>query len=427
MNPAIDQITVHTPHPPPQGGRESCARVGASPWPWAWAALGGAVLTVLGFLLYYLQGGLNATYPPLLWRGEQMVVTHGNGQAVADGLEIRPSGADHTAFFRFSTKSFMARPYGRLVWKIEGLHPTQDIRLIWQVQTDPGNVRQAPLHLADLNQAQFDLRDQPQWQGYIVNFGLMVRGSFAQPLRVRQVELLPQALSVGALLRQAWEEWSTSEYWSQRSAHYISGAPYKALFHPVIVVVVWVGLSALLYGLWLLASRRRFSLSAFALLFLAGWWILDLRWQVDLAQRSLRTYERFAGKNDIDRQLAADDGELFRFLLQVRAYLPAKPARIFIVNDDAADKAVARNYLVARARYHLLPHNSFADVSDGSQLGKAKVNDYILVLRPDKGFRSQQASLRFDPERRLLLWESNRLPVRFLYGVAMGALFQVRE
>ena len=397
-------------------------------WPLALAALGGAMLTVLGFLLYYLQGGLTAAYPPLLWRGEQMVVAHGNGQPMADSLEIRPAGADNTIFFRFSTQSFMARPYGALTWEIEGFRPNQDIRLIWQVQTDPSNIHQAPLQLADLQQARFDLRDQPQWQGYIVNFGFMVRGPFIQPLRIRQVELLPQPLNAGDLLRQAWAEWTTSEYWSQRSAHYISGAPYQALFHPVIVAAFWIGSSALLYGFWWLASsRRRFEFSAFALLFLAGWWLVDLRWQVDLAQRSLKTYERFSGKNDVDKKLAADDGELFQFLLQVRAYLPEKPARIFIVNDDAANKAIARNYLVARTRYHLMPHNSFADVTDESQFGKAKVDDYILVLRPDKGLRYQQASLRFDPVQGFLAWEADRLPVRFLHGAAMGALYQVRE
>lgn len=403
------------------------ASAGLSLWPFTGAALVGAVLTVLGFLLYYLQGGLSAAYPPLLWRGEQMVVTRGQGQPVADMLEIRPAEADDGVFFRFAKNAFMARPYGELIWQIEGLDPAQDIRLIWQMQSDPGNVRQAPVQRADLSAARFDLRDQPGWEGYIINIGFMVRGAFAQPLRVRQVELRPRALSAGDLLEQAWEEWSTSEYWSPRSAHYISGAPYKALFHPIIMVVVWISLSALLYGGWLWLAERRFRLAGFALLFLIGWWLLDLRWQADLIQRSLKTYPQFAGKSEIDKQLVADDGELFQFLLEVRRYLPVKPARIFIINDDAVNRAVARNYLVARARYHLLPHNSFADVLDSAQFGKARANDYILVLRPDKGLRSQQAKLQFDPRQRLLQWESNRLPVQLLYRGIIGALFQVRE
>ena len=401
-----------------------------SPWPLTWAALGGAVLTVLGFLLYYLQGGLTAVCPPLLWQGEQMTVLRGNGQPVADGLEIRPDRPDRpdgVIFLQLANKSLLAGPYGELVWKIEGLRPSQEIRLIWRAQAQPDQALQAPLRPTDIARARFDLRDQPQWQGYIVSFGLMVRGVFPQPLRVQQVELLPRAMRAGDLLRQAWEEWRTSEYWSQRSAHYISGAPYKALFHPIRVVAVWIGLSALLYGLWLLTTGRRLKLPAFALLFLAGWGILDLRWQMDLVQRSLRTQERFTGKNDLDKRLAADDGEWFQFLLAVRAYLPKQPARIFIINDDAVNRAMARNYLVARARYHLLPHNSFADVTDASQFGKARTNDYILVLRPDQGLHAQQANLRLDPSRRWLSWDSNRLPVRLLYSAAMGALFQVGE
>lgn len=406
---------------------QTANRVSASLWPLAWAALSGAGLTVLGFLLYYLQGGLTVACPPLLWRGDQMTVMRGSGQPVADGLEIRPNRSDGVIFFQFSDQSLMAGLYGELVWNIEGLQPDQDIRLIWRAQAQPDQVSQASLHPVDLEQAQFDLRNQPQWRGYIVSFGLMARGAFPQPLRIRQVELSPRAMSAGDLLRQAWEEWSTSEYWSQRSAHYISGAPYKALFHPLRVVAVWISLSAILYGLWLFAARRRLESPAFALLFLAGWGILDLRWQMDLAQRSLRTYERFAGKNDLAKQLAADDGDLFQFLLEVRAWLPQQPARIFIINDDAANRAVARNYLVARARYHLLPHNSFADVTDEARFGQARAKDYILVLRPDRGLHAQQANLRLDSTRRWLSWGSNRLPVQLLYGAAMGALFQVRE
>ena len=124
------------------------ASAGLSPWPFTGVALVGAVLTVLGFLLYYLQGGLSAAYPPLLWRGEQMVVTRGQGQPVADMLEIRPAEADDGVFFRFAKNAFMARPYGELIWQIEGLDPAQDIRLIWQVQSEPGNVRQAPVQRA---------------------------------------------------------------------------------------------------------------------------------------------------------------------------------------------------------------------------------------------------------------------------------------
>ncbi|MDS4069709.1 MAG: hypothetical protein RKO24_08805 [Candidatus Competibacter sp.] len=398
-------------------------------WSLALAALGGAVLTVLGFVLYYLDGGLMVAYPSLRWGGEQMTVVRGQGQPTADGLEIRPAGSDDTIIVWFSTrKGFMARPYGKLAWNIEGLGPARDARLIWRVQSDPNQIRQVALHFADLEKAQFDLRARPGWEGYVVDVGLRVRGAFAQPLRVRQVELLPQALSAEALLRQAWEEWSTSEYWSQRSAHYISGAPRRALFHPVVVVAVWIGLSVLLYGFWLWPTQQRiFRFGPFAALFLVGWWVLDLRWQADLAQRSLRTYERFAGKDDIAKRIAADDGDLFRFLLDVRRYLPSQPARVFIVNDDAANRAVARNYMVARARYHLQPHNGFADISDWSQLAGARPGDYLLVLRPDKGQRSWRASLRFDPERRLMLWESGQLPVQPVYSAAMGELFRVGE
>ena len=392
-----------------------------------WSIIGGALLTILGFLLYYLGSGLMTTCPPLIWSGQQLMVVVGQSHLAADSLEIQP--VNNTVFFRLSPKGFTARPYGRLVWRIDGLDARQDARLIWQIQSDPSNARQLPIRFDDLQRGVIGLRDQPDWQGYIVSLGLLVRGSFPQPLRVEHIELQPEALGVGALLDQAWQEWTTSEYWSQRSAHFISGAPYRALFHPVVMVAVWIGLSVILYGGFqrLAWPQRSWRLWPFATLFLIGWWMLDLRWQMDLAQRTMATYQRFAGKNNLEKQQAADDGELFNFLQKIRSYLPAQPVRIFIINNDEANRKLLRNYMTARTRYHLQPHNSFAAVSDWSQLSQARPGDYILVLQPDKGARQQYADLQYIHQQHLLKWESGGLLVESIYGEALGQLLRVKS
>ena len=212
------------------------------------SAIGGGLFTITGFLLYYLSSSLTTAYPPLIWSGPEMPVVVGEGRQVADDLEIQP--VNNTVFFRFSAKGFMARPYDRLIWRIQGINPGQEVRLIWQIQSDSGNARQLPVQFNDLQTGSVQLRSQPDWQGYIVSLGLLVRGSFLQPLRIEKVELWPAPLSAAALLDQAWQEWTTSEYWSQRSAHFISGAPYRSLFHPVVMTAVWIGLSVILYVIY---------------------------------------------------------------------------------------------------------------------------------------------------------------------------------
>ena len=77
---------------------------------------------------------------------------------------------------------------------------------------------------------------------------------------------------------------------------------------------------------------RAAEIDPYAALFLLGWLVLDLRWQWDLRLRLEQTVERFAGKNEEDRRLAALDGDLYRFLLEVRQhFLPERPVRLFIV------------------------------------------------------------------------------------------------
>jgi len=388
--------------------------------------IGGGLFTIAGFLLYYLSSSLTTAYPPLIWSGPEMPVVIGQGRQVADHLEIEP--VNNTVFFRFSAKGFMARPYDRLVWRIHGINPAQEVRLVWQIQSDSGNARQLLVQFSDLQTGSVQLRSQPDWQGYIVSLGLFVRGPFLQPLRIEKVELWPAPLSAAALLDQAWQEWTTSEYWSQRSAHFISGAPYRSLFHPVVMTAAWIGLSIILYVIYQFFAwpQQRWQFSPFMVLFLIGWGVLDVRWQMDLTQRTMMTYQRFSGKNAVEKRQSADDGELFQFLQKIRSYLPIQPVRIFVVNHDAANRKLLRNYMTARTRYHLQPHNSFAEVGDWSQLGQARPGDYILVLQPDKGARQQQTDLRYRHAEHSLQWSSGSLPVEHLYREALGQLLRVK-
>ncbi|MEH6874522.1 MAG: hypothetical protein V7849_09015, partial [Candidatus Competibacter sp.] len=142
----------------------------------------------------------------------------------------------------------------------------------------------------------------------------------------------------------------------------------------------------------------------------------DLRWQWDLERRLERTVERFAGKDETARRLAALDGDLYRFLLEIRQRLPDKPARLFIVSADPANSTT---YQAGRARYHLLPHNGYAGLSRPPGPGVARDGDYVLILSPLVG-------VRYDRAGQSLEWDNQRLPAEMLYAASVGALFRVR-
>lgn len=380
---------------------------------WMLAASGGALLTVLTLLLFYLSGGLAQVAPPVILAGASLQLTSGQGAQTAAGLEIRQPGPQELTVVRGSIRRIQANLYRRLSWRVSGLKSDHEIWLVWATLDDPRTTRERLLPPGSADGGVLDLSAEPGWQGRIIAIGLVVRGPLAQPLVVHGLELQPMPLTTGQLLRQMVEDWTVFEDWSQRSINYTSGAPLNALFPPAPMAALWVGFSAVLYALFRPPRRAPGELTPYAALFLIGWLALDLRWQWDLGQRLERTAESFAGKDETARRLAALDGELYRFLLEVRQRLPEQPVRLLIVSADPG------GFLARRARYHLSPHNSYAGFARLPHPGEARAGDYVLILAPLN-------DMRYDHERRLLESAGVQLPAERLHVAASGALFRVK-
>ncbi|MDG4549485.1 MAG: hypothetical protein P9F19_14615 [Candidatus Contendobacter sp.] len=383
-------------------------------WLWLLAALGGALLAMLALVLFYRMGGLAMVAPPVVLPGAKLQLVSGQGGQTPVGLEIRQVGPQGWAAARGGARMAPAALYRQFAWRIDGLQPGSEVRLVWATAADPKTSRERVLPPASSDEGVLDLGMEPGWQGRIAGIGLAVRGPLSQPLVVRHLELRPVVPTVGALLRGMVEDWTTFEDWSQRSINYHSGAPLNALFPPVVMVALWVGFGMALYALLYLPRRAPGALLPYAALFLLGWLALDVRWQWDLGQRLVQTAKDFAGKSEEDRRLAALDGEFYRFLREVRQRLPERPARLFIVSADPA------GFWAGRARYHLLPHNGYAGLARLPLTDRARPGDYILILSP-------LADARYDPERRMLEEGDTRLPVEMLHFAARGALFRIRE
>lgn len=382
-------------------------------WLWLLAVLGGALLAVLALVLFYLLGGLAVVAPPVVLPGAKLQLVSGQGGQTPAGLEIHQVGPQGWAAARGTARMAPAALYRQFAWRIDGLQPGSEIRLVWATVADPRTSHERVLPPVGSDEGVLDLGTEPGWQGRIAGIGLAVRGPLSQSLVVQRLELRPVIPTVGALLREMVEDWTTFEDWSQRSINYHSGAPLSALFPPVVMVALWMGFGAALYALFDPPRRAPGALLPYAALFLLGWLALDARWQWDLGQRLPQTARDFAGKSAEDRRLAALDGEFYRFLREVRQRLPERPARLLIVSADPA------GFWAGRARYHLLPHNGYAGFARLPTPDAARVGDYVLILSP-------LAEARYDPERRMLEEGDTRLPVEALHFADRGALFRIR-
>lgn len=380
---------------------------------WTLAASGGAALTVVALLLFYLGGGLAWIAPPVVIASEQLQLVSGQGTKTPAGLEIRQPGPQDLAVIQAGIRGVRADRYHQFSWRISGLEPGRELRLVWVTVAEPGITRQRLLPSAGADGGMLDLSAEPHWQDRIGGIGLLVRGPLAKPLLVRGLELRAPPLTTAQLLRQMVEDWTTFESWSQRSINFTAGAPLDALFPPVVVVAMWIGFSTLLYALFTLPSCAAHRIMPYAALFLLGWLALDLRWQWDLGQRLVQTMNSFAGKDETARRLAALDGDFYRFLLDIRQRLPQQPVRLLIVSTNPS------GFLAGRARYHLLPHNSYAGLAQLPAQNQARAGDYVLVLAPLN-------QVRYDRERQMLERAGVQLPAEMLHIAEAGALFRVR-
>ena len=378
------------------------------------AAFGGALLVALALWLFYRSGD-PLVAPTLVLTGADLHLTAGAGKQTADGVVIRQVEGNGVVIVQGAIQPLEAEQYRRLAWHVEGLKPGQDLRAIWATADNPQAIREQPLSFDHNGEGRLDLSGESHWTGRIVAMGLVIKGAIQEPLRVSSLELHPQVLSPSVLLHALVDNWTHTEGWTGRSINFDYGGPRDARFRPVIVTALWVILASLLYALLNPTWRGHKSLAPYAALCLIGWLALDLRWQWVLGQRLIQTQERYAGLDGEARQLAGPDRHLYPFMREVRRHLPAEPARIFILSDDP------NGYVSGRARYHLLPHNTYAGLSGLPDAKQAHPGDYVLALEPLPG-------LDYDRERHLLSLKAAQWPADLVYaGSGRGALFLLRR
>lgn len=370
------------------------------------AALLGALLTVVGVLLFYLS---NPARVVTLQRftGQQLEVVSGRAQVTAHGLHIEQAGADGAALLRtkLAVPAILLR---RVSWDISGLGEDSALYLVWVATVDGVSANHQQL-LPTHGSGSFDLSASDGWQGRIDMLGLAIVATFTAPIVVHEVALIPKALSSSTLLHLAFDEWRSYSDWSQRSINFSAGASTQMLFPPVLLVALWIACSAIIYAA-AGATCRAGTWLPYVALFLLGWLVLDARWQWELRQRLAHSQQRFAGKDMQERRLADLDGNLYQFSRSVRQHLPSSPVRLFIVSNDPA------GFAAGRIRYHLLPHNGYMGFFHPPP---AAPDDYLLLLQP-------LPQVQYQPAQRLLVWEGGELPVQELYTNPNGALFRVR-
>ncbi|NJN47651.1 MAG: hypothetical protein HC808_15550 [Candidatus Competibacteraceae bacterium] len=277
-----------------------------------------ALLVILLYLFYYSLGDHFAERTALIVQGNALNVSAGQGGAVDDSLEILQVSSQGVAFAGITGITLSADTYSLLEWSVDGFQTGVDIHFIWATQANPANMQKILLKPGNGNNL-LDLNEEQSWRGTIAGMGIMVSGRLSNPVVVHRLEL-QQSNKPGplALLKRFWNDWTFLEPWSQRSINFIEGMPRKALLTPVPAIALWVGVCFVIYfGLFV---TRRVPLTGlpFTLFVLAGWLMLDARWQWNLWHQLESTKIQFSDKTPEEKRLAGEDGGLFQFILDIK-------------------------------------------------------------------------------------------------------------
>ncbi len=366
---------------------------------------------------YFMMGDHYTQKTALGWPGGALQILSGKGGVADTSIEITRLDSQGLAALRLPVRGLDASAYGSIRVETSELTPATRLGLLWREDTTPGSTHTRWLSTSSRGTQELALFDQPQWRGRIDALVLLVEGAPPDPLTIHRVELRPHAPTASLILGKVWSEWTTFGGWTGRSINFIVGGKRTPLISPVLAAALWVTLSITLYAGTIRARRRPWRLAPFAVLFLAGWMALDMRWQRDLLLQLQITKEQYAGKTGEGKRLAAEDRTLFLFAEEVKRVLPREPVRLFLVAPSLSDPQ--DYYRRVRLHYLLLPHNIGSlwtlPPSPGINPG-----DYILILPPHPAIRyfAQPGELRWDPDQ--------RLPAERLISSPTGSLFRVR-
>ena len=341
------------------------------------------------------------------WSGEALALVKGQGHRGHGKLTIDSLAEPGVAIATISMLFFRAEDYPVVQWSISGANtkPGTQVEFLWRTAENPDRVFARPLEWTGGAVAPLQMAGDTHWHGGIVWLGLMVRAPMDAPLVVEGVKLEPFSP-----LRIVRREWFDAVPWLGTSINFVGGDFARQWTAPLPFVATALGLAIL--GYQLLVRRKILAPDVrimWALVFMA-WFALDMRWQLDLWQKLGLTEQRYAGKSWEQKHLAADDGQLFDLMQQIRAKLPPTASRVFLFADD--------DYMRGRGAYHLYPFNVMTgrDLLPAAQF---RSGDFIIILGKDE--------VQFDPAQHLLEWGSGqKLHADLLLLAANNVLLRVR-
>jgi hypothetical protein len=370
----------------------------AAPLPRWWAMAGGllavALAAVLAYAVFGSSGGRLAEAPaPIVAEGADFVATQGTGRKDDRFFVLEAPGAEGVSILTTKLLPFRAEEFSRVEWTLSSPQAPPELVFVWRTREHPRRNYSKRLQWLVTGAAPLELKAEDGWTGTITGVALLVGPGMDTPLRVELLRIVsPSAAAAAGELAHQWAArnrlrgYSVNYPFDAERAHTLPALPAVAIA-AILATGLYVALAR-----WRGWSRDRRVLWA---IFIGGWLLLDLRWQVNLWREAFDRGSRFAGKTTAEMHLAADDASLFTLMEKLKSALPATPSRVFLYCDN--------ELICARSAFMLYPQNVYRVLNrrrppvDPEELHEG---DYILLV--------YSRALGYDRERRVAVWQDGR-------------------
>lgn len=364
----------------------------------AWIAgvgllIAGIAVAVLLVAITHSAGNWRGGSPAISVDGSSFALVRGRGHRDGREFVLEATDGEGLAVLSARVAPFDADSHPRVDFN---LHSTDvlpvNLVFLWRTQERPNRNSSKPLSWIGTRIAPLDLGPDDGWIGSITGVALAARGVLPRPLVLESFAV--PSVSVATVIDDIFKQWAafipivaasvTLPFDDERSQ-------YATL---LATVAGGAFLAAALY--WLLTRRAlpRDPLVFWAIV-VAGWLILDTRFQINLWRQLTRTAATFAGKTGEEKRLASDDHELYTLMRDVGTALPAPPVRVHFIADDHA--------LRTRGSYFLYPQNVYhsnAKRAPAPAPEELRGGDYVLLFLTSE--------LGYDRVTQTLVWRDGR-------------------
>jgi hypothetical protein len=305
----------------------AAARPGQTPWIVAPLLLAAALAAVLAAAGIWHSGGLALSAPTTISAtGNRFDPVRGASRRDGPAIVVEALDSTGVAVVSWRTAPFSAETYSRVEWRVGTATPRGvALTMLWGTREQPGRTLSKRIDWPGYGPAVIRLTAVDGWRGTIVGVALAVSGQLEQPLAVASASIADDSVgaSIGEVLRQ-WGQFfpfrgiTITLPFDEERTHDLP---------PVVAIALAVGLATLACAF--LARRRRRELDARILwtLFVAGWLILDVRWQATLGRQLVRRPP--VRRQDARREIPLGGrSRALRADRQVREALPPPPVRV---------------------------------------------------------------------------------------------------